>query len=89
MISLLNMKQSIKAIAAALAALSTMTEAKITTAPYFYNKDRPLVISHRGSSGHFPEHSLGGYVDAYYGGADFIELDLQITKDGQLVAQHD
>ena len=76
------MKQGIKAIAIALATLSTLTEAKLTTAPYFYNKDRPLVISHRGSSGHFPEHSLGSYVDAYYGGADFIELDLQITKDG-------
>ena len=48
-----------------------------------------MVIAHRGSSGHFPEHSLGGYTDAYYGGTDFIELDLQVTKDGQLVAQHD
>ena len=82
------MKQSLK-VAVPLAILSALAESKLTTAQYFYNKERPLVISHRGSFGHFPEHSLGGYVDAYYGGADFIELDLQITKDGQLVAQHD
>jgi len=58
----------------------------MTDASYFYRTDRPLLISHRGSFGHFPEHSLGGYTDAYYGGADYIELDLQITKDGHLIA---
>jgi len=61
----------------------------MTDASYFYRDDRPLIIAHRGSHGHFPEHSLGGYADAYYSGADFIELDLQITKDGFLVCQHD
>ena len=48
-----------------------------------------MIISHRGSYGKFPEHSIGSYADAYYGGTDYIELDLQLTKDGQLVAQHD
>lgn len=38
---------------------------------------------------HFPEHSIGGYNDCYLGGCDFIELDLQLTKDGYLVANHD
>ena len=61
----------------------------MTDAPYFYRTDRPVIIGHRGSFSHFPEHSLAGYADAYYGGTDWIELDLQITKDGQLVAQHD
>ena len=32
---------------------------------------------------------MGGYIDAYLGGTDFIELDLQLTKDGYLVANHD
>ena len=50
--------------------------AKLTEAPYFYNKDRPLVVSHRGSTGHFPEHTAPGYADAFYNGADFIELDV-------------
>ena len=64
-------------------------EALMTDAAYFYRTDRPMVVGHRGSFGHFPEHSLGGYEDAYFGGTDYIEMDLQLTKDGQLAAQHD
>jgi len=70
---------------AALAALSVMAEAKMSNAPYFYNTERPLVLAHRGGSGHFPEESLSSFVDAYYDGADFIELDLQLTSDGYLI----
>ena len=57
-------------------------DAKISTASYFYRTDRPMIVAHRGSFGHFPEHSIASYTDAYYGGTDFIEMDLQITKDG-------
>ena len=32
---------------------------------------------------------MGGYIDGYLGGTDYIELDLQLTKDGYLVANHD
>jgi glycerophosphoryl diester phosphodiesterase len=49
----------------------------------------PLVIAHRGASGYLPEHTLGGYELAVKMGADFIEPDLQLTRDGQLVAVHD
>ena len=51
-------------------------QAKLSEATYLYNKDHPLVIAHRGSTGHFPEHSLAGYADAVYNGADYVELDL-------------
>lgn len=61
----------------------------MTSAPYFYRNDRPLVVAHRGAFGHFPEESIASFTDAYYGGTDFIELDLQVTKDGQIVCQHD
>eukprot|EP01030_Chromulinospumella_sphaerica_P004055 gene4055-3967_t len=50
---------------------------------------QPQVIAHRGASGYLPEHTLGGYELAIRMGADFIEPDLQITKDGALVAIHD
>jgi glycerophosphoryl diester phosphodiesterase len=53
------------------------------------NGQAPLVIAHRGASGYLPEHTLGGYELAVKMGADFIEPDLQLTKDGQLVAVHD
>ena len=53
------------------------------------NAARPQVIAHRGASGYLPEHTLAGYELAVRMGADYIEPDLQITRDGQLVAIHD
>jgi glycerophosphoryl diester phosphodiesterase len=37
----------------------------------------------------FPEHSIGSYSSAYFYGADYVELDIQLTKDGHLVTNHD
>jgi glycerophosphoryl diester phosphodiesterase len=50
---------------------------------------RPIVIAHRGASGYRPEHTLAAYELAIDQGADFIEPDLVITKDGELVARHE
>jgi len=50
---------------------------------------RPIVIAHRGASGERPEHTLEAYRLAIAEGADFIEPDLVMTKDGQLVARHE
>lgn len=49
----------------------------------------PLVIAHRGASGYRPEHTLEAYALAIDLGADVIEPDLVLTKDGALVARHD
>jgi glycerophosphoryl diester phosphodiesterase len=49
----------------------------------------PLVIGHRGTSGHLPEHTLPGYALAIRLGADYIEPDLVATKDGVLIARHE
>ena len=59
-----------------------------TNCSYFSNPGRPLVVAHRGSCGLFPEHSAAAYTSAYYEGADFIEPDLQVTKDGILLVMH-
>jgi glycerophosphoryl diester phosphodiesterase len=48
-----------------------------------------LNIGHRGASGHAPEHTLAAYDLALRQGADYIEQDLQLTKDGVLVVLHD
>lgn len=48
-----------------------------------------LTIGHRGASGHAPEHTLASYDLALALRADYIEQDLQLTKDGVLVALHD
>ena len=50
---------------------------------------RRLLIAHRGASGYAPEHTLAAYRLAIEQGADFVEQDLQITKDGALVCLHD
>lgn len=49
----------------------------------------PLVIAHRGASGHLPEHTLEAYQLAMRMGADFIEPDLVPTKDGVLISRHE
>jgi glycerophosphoryl diester phosphodiesterase len=49
----------------------------------------PLVIGHRGASGHLPEHTLPAYRLAIKVGADYIEPDLVSTKDGVLIARHE
>lgn len=49
----------------------------------------PIVIGHRGASGYLPEHTLAAYELAAEQGADFIEPDLVMTKDGVLVARHE
>ena len=49
----------------------------------------PLVIAHRGASGYLPEHTLAAYAKAIELGANYIEPDLVMTKDGVLVARHE
>ncbi|RYF65577.1 MAG: glycerophosphodiester phosphodiesterase [Comamonadaceae bacterium] len=49
----------------------------------------PTVIAHRGASALRPEHTLAAYQKAIDDGADIIEPDLVITKDGVLVARHE
>lgn len=49
----------------------------------------PIVIAHRGASGERPEHTIASYTLAIEQGADFIEPDLVLTKDGVLVARHE
>ncbi|WP_175986962.1 glycerophosphodiester phosphodiesterase [Bacillus sp. Marseille-Q1617] len=53
------------------------------------NDNQILNISHRGASGHAPEHTLASYELGDQMGGDYIELDLQMTKDGELIAMHD
>ena len=47
------------------------------------------VYAHRGYSGRFPENTMLAFQEAAKTGCDGIELDVQLTKDGQLVVIHD
>jgi len=71
---------------ALLAALPVLAEPPVKLlAPY----TRPTNIAHRGASGDAPEHTIAAYELALKYGADFVEPDLQLTKDGVLVCMHD
>jgi glycerophosphoryl diester phosphodiesterase len=48
-----------------------------------------IVIAHRGASGERPEHTLESYRKAIEEGADYIEPDLVMTRDGVLIARHE
>src|SRR3989344_7793410 len=48
-----------------------------------------LKIGHRGAAGHEPENTMISFQRAIDMGADAIELDVQTTKDGEVIAMHD
>ena len=50
---------------------------------------RPMVVAHRGSSAALPEHTIGAYMRAIAEGADGLECDVRLTRDGHLVCIHD
>lgn len=79
------MKYPLILIAALLSACST---------PEIQAMEKPLngqaiIIAHRGASGERPEHTIASYTLAIEQGADYIEPDLVLTKDGVLVARHE
>ncbi len=49
----------------------------------------PIIIAHRGASGYLPEHSLAAKALAHAMGADFLEQDVVLTKDGVAIVLHD
>ncbi|WP_123032419.1 glycerophosphodiester phosphodiesterase [Bacillus sp. TYF-LIM-B05] len=76
------------AIAAAGFGLSGHAEAASHSQPQL-NPSQLLNVAHRGASGHAPEHTLLAYKLGQKMKGDYIEIDLQMTKDGHLVAMHD
>ena len=49
----------------------------------------PVMIGHRGNPSQAPENSISGFLKAYENGADVFEVDVEITKDGEIVIMHD
>ncbi|WP_422391012.1 glycerophosphodiester phosphodiesterase [Arthrobacter sp. N1] len=49
----------------------------------------PVIFAHRGSSGTYAEHTRAAYLQALEDGADGVECDVHLTRDGQLVCFHD
>lgn len=69
--------------------ISAILMAAILTERSATQSGKKILVAHRGASAYAPEHTLEAYRLALAQGADFVEQDLQITKDGQLVCLHD
>ncbi|PLR92851.1 glycerophosphodiester phosphodiesterase [Bacillus sp. T33-2] len=65
------------------------SEAAADDAKPSINPKQILNVSHRGASGYAPEHTIPAYELGERMKGDYIEIDLQMTKDGELIAMHD
>jgi glycerophosphoryl diester phosphodiesterase len=55
----------------------------------FFDPPRPRVIAHRGASGDYPENTLSSFKAASDARAPYLELDVHLTRDGEVVVCHD
>ena len=81
-----RMKILLPLLFAALLTACTISEGQAMKKPL---DGKAIIIAHRGASGERPEHTSAAYQLAIDQGADFIEPDLVLTKDGVLVARHE
>lgn len=65
------------------------TEETVPEEESFVQPVLPAIIAHRGYSSEFPENTLASFAGAFDIGTDYIELDVQMTKDGEIVVFHD
>lgn len=72
-------------------ALSAIFFMSLFAVPVFASngKSEMVNVAHRGASGHAPENTMAAFEKAFEMKADFIEIDVQMTRDGRLVAIHD
>src|SRR5690606_27516451 len=75
------------AFAVVLAACGSAPEPEEAVADWL--PPRPWNIAHRGAAAYAPENTLPAYALGADQGAHFVEIDLQRTKDGQLISLHD
>lgn len=85
------MKKSIKWYALGLVAAGILLQGAVAEAiGQTFSQGKNIVnVAHRGASGYAPEHTMESYRLGKKLKGDFIEIDLQMTKDGELVAMHD
>ncbi|KKI92513.1 glycerophosphodiester phosphodiesterase [Bacillus sp. SA1-12] len=77
----------LSAIGALAIGVSLTVSAGTVSAKEKYNEI--VNVSHRGASGHAPEHTITAYKMGEKMHGDYIEVDLQMTSDGKLIAMHD
>jgi len=83
-----DIQQTFLLMAATLLTLNLSAQAQASNLSAVDGK-APIVIGHRGASGYLPEHTLEAYALAIEQGADYIEPDLVLTRDGVMIARHE
>ena len=78
-----------KAVMAVVAGLCMMASSTAMAAAPVPPSPQVSVYAHRGASALLPEHTLASYAQAIVDGADYIEPDLVMTRDGVMVARHE
>lgn len=77
--------RAVMGVVAGLCMASSVAMAAPSTPPFAHVS----VYAHRGASALLPEHTLAAYAQAIVDGADYIEPDLVMTRDGVMVARHE
>ena len=69
--------------------ISFVVNPKAPPNQYYAGVTRPLVIAHQGGDGVWPGNTMFAFERAVEAGADVLEMDAHITKDGEIVLMHD
>jgi glycerophosphoryl diester phosphodiesterase len=69
--------------------LLLLAAAPASAANRWIQKDAPLNIAHQGGEDEFPSNTLYAFRKAVRAGADMLELDIGVTKDGKVIVMHD
>lgn len=82
---------SIKRIMSGVLIMGLVVGNVVTIEPAYAERDAAdkVVVAHRGASGYLPEHTLPAVSMAYAMGAHFMEQDVVMTRDDQLIVWHD
>lgn len=72
-----------------LSSLAPFSKCLETNISYYRSGDWPWVLAHRGASGYVPESTLESFSIAFYGNTTFVEMDVVLTKDKELLVMHD
>ncbi len=86
--------QALKAVTSGANGIITASSSELTKVINEYLAENamtrtPVMIGHRGNPSQAPENSLSSFIKAYENGADVFEVDVEITKDGEIVIMHD
>lgn len=62
---------------------------KTSLQQFYIDKEKPLIMAHRGNRARFPENTLASFAQAIKDGADILETDLHLSADDELICIHD